>query len=497
MKYHGSAVPRSLHTTTFTTELREEFEAETHSLLRRRFVWFSGILAALAFSLLLTSLIAGLAALDLVDAPSILRPLARAMAPGAKTYLAWAIMFAAAMAYLTCCLLARRGSFGREGLLRLTYLLVVVDGFLRVGGAWANVPGTIGLVGVMITHMLACSFLPWTPAQAMRPLVPVLLLAMVRWLVGGYEASSIMFLTAGTLLVGVPGTLLCLLRHSRRLEMYKLKFFQRRYGEVRRELVDARRIHEALFPGFVTEGPIRFSYLYEPMHLIGGDYLFVVRSGGYARGEPPLHVVVLDVTGHGIPAALTVNRLHGELSRQFAENPDIRPGEVLSLLNRYIHLTLATHSVYVTALCLRFDLLKDTLDYASGGHPPAYVKGVDGTVHELVSTAFVLGACADADFRSDPVSVRFGPGDALIAYTDGALEARNDAGRMIGLAGMRRLMAGGRAERPGDWTKLVLDAVDRHRRGPPEDDTLVIEVLRPVGEIVRMPPARQRETVKT
>jgi sigma-B regulation protein RsbU (phosphoserine phosphatase) len=491
-------VPKALPTSSFTSEFHQEFEAHTHTLLRARFLWFSGLLTALAVAMLLMSLTAGLAALDLPALPAILRPFARAMAPGARTYLAWGVMLVVALAYLTCYLLAKRGSFEHEGMLRLTYLLVVADGFLRVGGAWAHVPGTIGLWGVAMTHFLACLFLPWTPSQAIKPLVPVIALAELRWLLSGLGAGELMILLACTPLVGLPGTLLCAVRHSQRLDSFKLRFFQRRYGEVRRELVDARRIHESLFPGEINRGPIRFSYLYQPMRLIGGDYLFACRAGREKSDDSPLNIVLIDVTGHGIPAALTVNRLHGELSRIFAEDPDIRPGGVLSLLNRYVHLTLADHSVYVTALCLRFDIRADRLEFANGGHPPAYLKGVDGTVHELVSTAFVLGACADADFRPDPDSVRFGPGDALIAYTDGALEARDHSGRMIGLAGMRKLVASGRAIRAGDWPRLIVAAVDAHRRGPAEDDTLVVEVVRTIEEV---PPRSSflwyREKVRT
>ncbi len=264
----------------------------------------------------------------------------------------------------------------------------------------------------------------------------------------------------------------------------------------------------------MTTGPLRFTYRYEPMRQIGGDYLYARlcpsdsgpdagshagREGGAGDGTSnssgggALSVVVLDVTGHGIPAALTVNRLHGELERVFAETPTVSPGEVLRLLNRYVHLTLANHSVYVTALCLKFDCGTGQLSYASGGHPPAFLRAVDGTIHQLQSTAFVLGACADADFNSDPVTMAFGPGDAVIAYTDGAIEARDKHGRMLGVQGFLKLVA----SLPGNtgtvgvpsaapvmtvssrvWSEMLLNAVESHRDGPPADDTLVIEVMR-------------------
>jgi len=475
-------VPTHLASSALTSDFREEFEAELDSLLRRRFMWFSGTLAGLGLALWATGIGAAAAMMHLLPG--------RTMSTG-EVIAAAAVGLVAIACYAFCFVIARRGKISGQALLRLTYTLVVLDGVLQVGASWAGLTGSAGLLGVLLTHVLACSFLPWTARQAIMPLIPVLALDAVLTFVLGRtssgESTSLgvkavqVVLSAG---VGVPGTMLCWLRHNRRLESYKLRFFQRRYGEVRRELVDARRIHESLFPPPVGDGPIRFSYLYEPMRQIGGDYLYACRSGSPGRfrdGDLPLNIVLMDVTGHGIPAALTVNRLYGELQRVFAEHPDIRPGEVLSLLNRYVHLTLATHSVYVTAVCFRFDLERNELEYASGGHPPAYLRGVDGTVHELISTAFVLGACADEDYQSEPCSMHFGPGDTLIAYTDGALEARGKDGRMIGLAGIRRMIAGAPRNPSEGWPASVLRSVEKHRFGPPCDDTLVIEVMRPIG----------------
>jgi sigma-B regulation protein RsbU (phosphoserine phosphatase) len=145
-----------------------------------------------------------------------------------------------------------------------------------------------------------------------------------------------------------------------------------------------------------------------------------------------------------------------------------------------VHLTLANHSVYVTALCFKIDHEADTLHYASGGHPPAFLRAVDGTIERLDSTAFVLGAAAGGDFQPCPRSLRFGPGDALIAYTDGATEARDMQGRYLGVAGIQRVVASGLGDAES-WPAALAAAVDSHRHGPIADDTLVIEITRPLG----------------
>lgn len=464
----------------FTSDFRHEFEAETSHLLRERFLWFNALVGGL-WLVMLGLGVYGLVRDLAIDGPGLgwgtWDPRRLQTVFGDPIF-----EIVAVVAYVACFLAVKRGRVGDSDLLRLTYWLVVIDGSLRIIMHALGISGGAGLWGVAFAHVLACVFLPWSPRQAVGPILPLLALSAAATALGRDAWLSKLVWIAMSPMAGAPGFLIAYLKHSRRMEEYKTRFLQRRYGELRRELVDARRIHEALFPAPRTTGPVRFTYQYEPMRQIGGDYLYASYRAGPA-GKPDharLSVVVMDVTGHGIPAALTVNRLHGELERVFAENPEVGPGEVLKLLNRYVHLTLASHSVYVTALCVRVDCETCELEYASGGHPPAFLRAVDGTIHELSSTAFVLGACADVDFQSDPAKLRMTPGDCLIAYTDGAIEARDVKGRMLGVQGLSRLIASHTPAPGAGWSDALLRAVDAHRYGPPADDTLMIEISRPV-----------------
>jgi serine phosphatase RsbU (regulator of sigma subunit) len=105
---------------------------------------------------------------------------------------------------------------------------------------------------------------------------------------------------------------------------------------------------------------------------------------------------------------------------------------------------------------------------------------VDGKIDRIESTTLVLGACHGDDFQHGERLVRFGPGDTLVAYTDGAIEARDNKGKMLKVAGMERLLASLVPDDQGGWSSAILRAVDQYRHGPPEDDTLLVEVWRPV-----------------
>jgi sigma-B regulation protein RsbU (phosphoserine phosphatase) len=288
---------------------------------------------------------------------------------------------------------------------------------------------------------------------------------------------------------------LCALRHTQRLERYERAFFYKRYREVKRELVDARRIHESLFPTQVIDGPVRVHYKYEPMQQIGGDFLYVHRPD---ERPDQLSVVLLDVTGHGVLAALTVNRIWGELRRIFAEHPSIAPGNVLHLLNRYAHLTLAPYGVYLTAKIVRIDTGNDMLEYASGGHPPAFLYREDGSLVELESTAFVLGACPDADYVPDPKQLPMHAGDVLLLYTDGMNEARGLSGRLLGLDGLRKIINEVGSSHPhlGEWPDRIFSRMEAFRAGAPADDTILVEVSRPSAIVsARSPRERKRQPV--
>lgn len=465
-----------------TSEFAGEFEAHTLRLLKKRFVFFCAAGAIFGLSVTAVALTWMLYSefSEAKDAVGVLPKLWGAIYNTLKavgTSIVPITIFTASLLYVL------RGKVREVALLRLSQYVVIGVGafhFFISGFAWAT---SVGWLEASLLLFFACVLLPWSARQATVVAAALVGAHVASLLLQGRSAGALFgwpMLSAGLFTFSV---LIAWFKHSRYTQQFKFAVIQQRYGEVRRELTDARKIHEALFPGKIEEGVLRMSYEYEPMRQIGGDYLYANQGPGLQGGRR-LSVVLMDVTGHGIPAALTVNRLHGELERVFAEDPTIDPGRVLNLLNRYVHLTLATHSVYVTALCIRIDSGVNTLEYASGGHPPAFLVAVDGTIRELQSTSFVLGACAAPDFDAAPVTLDFASGDALVAYTDGAIEARDRSGRMLGVQGFLRLVAsmtGAARASNFSWAKQILSSVEQFRYGPAADDTLVVEITRPVS----------------
>ncbi|MEK6703780.1 MAG: PP2C family protein-serine/threonine phosphatase, partial [Planctomycetota bacterium] len=420
-------------TSLYTGEFRSEFEADTTALLGRRLSSFLKLWGWVAVALFLLRWGGSLLMRhDLLPArvPFLGTPLDWTLTQWIVSLVADAVVL---ILYGSIWAVVRNVRIPRSRLLTISIMLIIAEGAIRVLAAGV-VPDSWPVWKVMLTHAVAAGFLPWSPLQALRSMLAVAILnAAVQVIAGSHLGAPEWLAIALTPLAAAPGTGIAWLKHTRRLDQYKITMLSRRYGEFRRELLDARKIHEAIFPQAITSGPVRFWYEYEPMRAIGGDFVFA-QSCPHQQGRV-LNVVLVDVTGHGISAALTVNRLHGELERVYAENPDAEPGEVLSLLNRYIHLTLAKHSVFATALCFRVNCDSDSIDFASAGHPPAFIRAIDGTVHDMESTSILLGVSPHAEFDPAQQSIKFGPGDALLAFTDGAMEARDQAGKMLGTKG--------------------------------------------------------------
>lgn len=462
-----------------TTEFRRSFHQETHQLLRRRLIWYVSIwggLGLIGFAFVLIMMFRNSQVTSLINTG------------GTKAlFIIFNGLWLAVYAAVLVMVIEKRVSDTR--VIRMSLGLIILDGTVAVILREVDPSLKYGGWVWVLSHFVACCVFPWTVKQALIPLVTLSVISAVGHLVGGASAMRTFGLVVTTMAFMTPAVFISGIRHNQRIQRSTNRFLNQRYGMLRQELAYARQIHEALFPPPMTVGPVHFVYRYEPMRQIGGDYLHASNSHVDEHGNEMLSVAVVDVTGHGIPAALTVNRLHGEIDLRFAEQPDISPGEMLSHLNRYINLTLSKHSIFATAVCFRVDLARNKLEYASGGHPPSFLRGVDGTIQDLDSTTFVLGACRDKDFDACQAEVDFGPGDSLIAYTDGAIEARSSEGKMLHIEGLRRIVAStaplGSEESPhsvqGHWSERILREVTSHRDGlPPEDDTLAIEIYRPI-----------------
>ncbi|HEX7181470.1 MAG TPA: PP2C family protein-serine/threonine phosphatase [Thermoanaerobaculia bacterium] len=248
---------------------------------------------------------------------------------------------------------------------------------------------------------------------------------------------------------------------------------QRRFTAIQQELETARRIQASILPGEPPRVPgLDVAMRYVPAADVAGDFYDFLPGEGRRLG-----VVVADVSGHGVPAALIASMVKVAVAAQAPHAAS--PGRVLSEMSRIFHGKLKNQ--FITAVYAWIDLEAGSLTWASAGHPPPLLwRARDGRIGELVQSGVVLGRLGRAEYRE--ASVTLGPGDRLLFFTDGIPEALDRSGNPFGDARLQDLMASRATLAADPLASAVLDEVSRWtggNRGFEDDLTLVVVGIAP------------------
>ena len=240
---------------------------------------------------------------------------------------------------------------------------------------------------------------------------------------------------------------------------------ERRVAAVGHELETARQIQRSILPKRppAIEG-LSIAAHYDSMAEVAGDfYDFVVTPSGQ------LGVLVADVSGHGVPAAIVASMVKIALAVQEGDIADA--GLVLTRMNRALcgRFELA----YVTATFALIDPATRTLTYAAAGHPSPLLVRAAGRVDSLDERGMVLGFLPDARYATATVR-DLAPGDRLVFYTDGITEASRDDGEFFGDRQFRELLTIGLSQ-PAD--RFLATLIDRARQWTGADFTDDVTVV--------------------
>ena len=246
---------------------------------------------------------------------------------------------------------------------------------------------------------------------------------------------------------------------------------------VEQELAVGRRIQRALLPEALPAPPgWELAAAYEPAREVGGDFFDVFPL----RGRPAsLGILIGDVTGKGIPAALLMAFARA-IIRAAADNAR-GPADALERVNRILFTERRT-SLFMSAFLGVLQLRTGTVTYASAGHEaPLLVSGQTGrSTRRLDAPGAVLGAFSRLDLAERRATL--GRGDLLVAYTDGVTDARNAAGQRFGDARLSRAAAGARHRTAEHGARRILEAAHRFQGlESPADDLAILAIRRSPG----------------
>jgi serine phosphatase RsbU (regulator of sigma subunit)/catechol 2,3-dioxygenase-like lactoylglutathione lyase family enzyme len=195
------------------------------------------------------------------------------------------------------------------------------------------------------------------------------------------------------------------------------------------ELEIAKQVQSRLFPQIHPEAKtLEYAGLCLPARQVGGDYFDFLDLGQHHLGQQQLGLVVGDVSGKGIAAALLMANLQANLRSQCAiavEHPEL----LLQSVNRQFYEN-TTDSAYASLFFAVYDDRTQRLRYANCGHLSGLVVRADGTCQKLDSNGTLLGLFRQWDCSLGECTLF--AGDLLALYTDGITEAYNDAGEEFG-----------------------------------------------------------------
>jgi PAS domain S-box-containing protein len=244
---------------------------------------------------------------------------------------------------------------------------------------------------------------------------------------------------------------------------------QSRQTEIEEDLRLAARVQNSLTPRSLVWETLSVDSFYHPVHSIGGDFALV-----HPMDHQHLSLLVCDVSGHGIGAALVANRIYSETTTHLRSGMPFV--DMFKELNRFLIEDIAGSGMFVTLAAARIDAVRRSLVFAGAGHPPAMLARPGQLPLLLESRSMILGALPQAvDPRTD-LEVPLQADDRIVLYTDGIMEVFNSRGEMLGIPGVQQIVREASSLPAERMKQAILDGVAAWRSGPPTDDVSLMVV---------------------
>jgi serine phosphatase RsbU (regulator of sigma subunit) len=315
-----------------------------------------------------------------------------------------------------------------------------------------------------------------------------------EWLAAeGFRGHAVMPLVAGGRSVGAlllnrrqphlldehEVRLLRLMANQAALAIEKARLHQQ---EVERQIMGkelelAQEIQLSLLPKALPEvAGWEFAAYYQPARQVGGDFYDLFEMPG---GPQRLGMVIADVSGKGVPAALFM-----ALSRTLIRTAALegrRPPIALKRANEQIRKENRSGQ-FVSVCYATLDIHSGQLVFANAGHnPPLWVKGNSGQIRELVAPGIVLGVLDEIDL--DEGEIDLAAGDFVIFYTDGVTESMDPSQEMFGEGRLQKVVGDLGQASAKQVIESVVDAVKAHTGDVlPFDDITLLVVKRRLPE---------------
>jgi sigma-B regulation protein RsbU (phosphoserine phosphatase) len=243
---------------------------------------------------------------------------------------------------------------------------------------------------------------------------------------------------------------------------------------IEQDLAQAAEIQKRLLPaGDPRVEGFEIAGVNVPCYQVGGDYYDFIPIDGDRLG-----VVIADVSGKGISAALLMASLRAALLAEV--QPDLDLPASVRRLNDFVHRSTASHS-FITFFLAVVDRRTSEISYVNAGHNPPFVSRRSGGFEALASSGFPLGMFPGADYERG--SIRLAEGDFAVLFTDGIPEARDAEGNEFTEDRLRGFVAARRDLPAAGLCREVLGAAQAYSCAAQPCDDITLVVIKRTGSL--------------
>jgi len=236
---------------------------------------------------------------------------------------------------------------------------------------------------------------------------------------------------------------------------------------MKRDLEIARDIQRWLLPATPPQVPgLEIAFATRPANTVAGDYYDVFARPAAESSQPRFLLVVADVAGKSVPAALLMATFQASLKTLSATPCSLT--DLVVGMNQYASGNSQGGLRFTTAFLAEFDPANRNLTYTNAGHNPPFVRRNSGAIEHLDRGGLPLGIQADASYESGQTSLQ--AGDWLVIFTDGLVEAMNTRGEEYGEPRVMNMLQAGASATPQELLRRMMSDLDAFVGATPQHD---------------------------
>jgi phosphoserine phosphatase RsbU/P len=244
---------------------------------------------------------------------------------------------------------------------------------------------------------------------------------------------------------------------------------------MKRDLQIAREIQTWLLPGAPPQIPgLGIAYSTRPANTVAGDYYDVFPRPGKTYAENRVVLAVADVAGKSIPAAMLMATFQASLKT--LSTAQVALPELAANMNRYACTNSQGGLRFTTAFLAEYDPVNRRLDYINAGHNNPILRRANGQIEHLDVGGLPFGIQPEVQYSAGSVTLT--PGDWLIIFTDGLVEAINSKEEEYGEARVRIALEAGTSLEPKDVLKRLMTDLDLFVGSTPQHDDVTCMLLK-------------------